>query len=548
MADEVKLRIEGMHCDHCEITVGAALERAGLDEVRVDWRRGEAAGTRDASFTAEKASDEVSGIGYTVTSVAADEAITPPDDVATAEDYDLLILGSGSAAFGAAIKARDLGARVAMIERDTIGGTCVNVGCVPSKALLRAAEAYWQAGHSPFAGVPTSAGQVDLPALINQKRGLVEQLRRDKYSDLVDYYDIDYIRGDARFIDAETVAIGDRRLHAFRFLVATGADTWVPPIGGLDNLDYLTSTTALELQSVPDQLIVVGANAIGLELGQLFTHLGSQVTLVEALDRIAPFEEPEISAALHEHLVSQGATIHTSAKATGAGHDGDRYWLDIDTDGSTIQIEADQLLMATGRRARTDGLGLDAAGVDIDRLGHVIVDETLQTSNPAVFAAGDVTAHPQFVYVAALGGNIAAENALRGTTRRIEFGTMPRVTFTTPAIASVGITEAEARDAGHPVITSELPLESVPRALVDQATEGLVKLVADESTGHLLGAHILAEGAGDVIQAAVMAIKYRATIDDIAETYHPYLTMAEAVKLAAQGFGKDVKTLSCCAA
>lgn len=548
MADEVKLSIEGMHCDHCEITVGAALERAGLQQVTVDWRRGEATGTPSATFSGERASDEVVEIGYKVTSVETPEEPTASPDDASNEDYDLLILGSGSAAFGAAIKARDLGARVAMIERDIIGGTCVNTGCVPSKALLRAAEAYWQAGHSPFAGVPTSTGDVDLPALVDQKRGLVEQLRKNKYSDLVDYYGIEFITGDARFVDAETVAVGDRRLRAFRFLIATGADTWVPPIDGLDGLDYLTSTTALELQSIPGELIVVGANAIGLELGQLFTNLGSRVTFVEALDRIAPFEEPEISAALHDHLVSQGATIHTSATATGAGRDGDRYWLDIDVDETKTRLEADRLLMATGRRARTNGLDLDAAGVDVDQRGHVVVDDTMQTSNPAVFAAGDVTPHPQFVYVAALGGNIAAENALRGTTRRIEFRTMPRVTFTTPPLASVGMTETEARDAGHRVITSLLPLDIVPRALVDHATEGLVKLIADESTGHLLGAHILAEGAGDVIQAAVIAIKYRATIDEIAETYHPYLTMAEALKLAAQGFGKDVKTLSCCAA
>ncbi|KAA3637940.1 MAG: mercury(II) reductase [Armatimonadetes bacterium] len=548
MTNQVKLTIDGMHCDHCEITVGAALERAGLGEVTVDWRRGEATGTPAASFSEKRAGDEVAEIGYTLTSSETPEETAAPNDDAPAEDYDLLILGSGSAAFGAAIKARDLGARVAMIERDVIGGTCVNIGCVPSKALLRAAEAYWQAGHSPFAGVSTFAGDVDLPALVEQKRGLVDQLRQEKYADLVDFYGIDYIRGDARFVDAETVQVGDRRLRAFRFLIATGADTWVPPINGLDDVDYLTSTTALELLSVPDKLIVVGANAIGLELGQLFTHLGSRVTFVEALDRIAPFEEPEISASLHEHLVSQGATIHAATTATGAGHSGDRYWLDIELDGTTTRLEGNHLLMATGRRARTAGLGLDAAGVVVDQRGHVIVDDTLETSNPAVFAAGDVTAHPQFVYVAALGGNLAAENALRGTTRRIEFRTMPRVTFTTPAIASVGMTESEARDAGHPVITSLLPLDIVPRALVDHSTEGLVKLVADDSTGHLLGTHILAEGAGDVIQAAVMAIKYRATIDEIAETYHPYLTMAEALKLAAQGFGKDVKTLSCCAA
>ncbi len=548
MTDQVKVSIDGMHCDHCELTVGAALERAGLSEATVDWRLGEAVGTPSATFSADRAGDEVAGIGYKVTSVENLESTGASTGDASAEEFDLLIVGSGSAAFGAAIKARDLGARVAMIERDIIGGTCVNIGCVPSKALLRAAEAYWQAGHSPFAGVPTFTGEVDLPALVDQKRELVDQLRQEKYRDLIDFYGIELIAGDARFVDAETVAVGDRRLRAFRFLIATGADTWVPPISGLADVDYLTSTTALELQAVPGELIVVGANAIGLELGQLFTHLGSRVTFVETLDRIAPFEEPEISAALADHLVSQGATIHTAATAVGAGKDGDRYWLDIDVDGTTTRLEADRLLMATGRRARAAGLGLDAAGVSVDQRGHVIVDDMLQTSNPVVFAAGDVTTHPQFVYVAALGGSIAAENALRGTTRRIEFRTMPRVTFTTPAVASVGMTETEARDAGHAVITSVLPLDLVPRALVDHATEGLVKLVADEATGHLLGAHILAAGAGDVIQAAVMALKYRATIDEIAGTYHPYLTMAEAFKLAAQGFGKDVKTLSCCAA
>lgn len=548
MADQVKVSIDGMHCDHCEVTVRAALERAGLADVRVDWRRGQAFGMPGALFSSDRAGEEVTSIGYAVTSLETSEGAGSSSDDSSGGDYDLLILGSGSAAFGAAIKARDLGARVAMIERDIIGGTCVNIGCIPSKALLRAAEAYWRAGHNPFAGVPTMAGAVDLPALVDQKRGLVEQLRQDKYSNLVDFYGIDYITGEARFVGAETVAVDDRRMRAGRFLIATGADTWVPPINGLDNVDYLTSTAALELQSVPDDLIVVGANAIGLELGQLFIHLGSRVTFIEALDHVAPFEEPEISAALANHLVSQGATIHTAATATGAGRAGDRYWLDIDIEGTTTRLETDRLLMATGRRARTAGLGLDTADVNVDQRGHVIVDDMLQTSNPVVFAAGDVTAHPQFVYVAALGGSIAAENALRGTTRRIEFRTMPRVTFTTPAIASVGMTEAEARQAGHPVITSVLPLDLVPRALVDHATEGLVKLVADESTGHLLGAHILAEGAGDVIQAAVMALKYRATIDEIAETYHPYLTVAEAFKLAAQGFGKDVKTLSCCAA
>lgn len=548
MTTRTNLEIEGMHCDHCQVAVGAALDRAGLDDVRVDWRRGEASGVPRATFSAERAGEEIAGIGYAVTSVDVPREDPSPVASDANAEHDLLIIGSGSAAFGAAIKARDLGARVAMIERDTIGGTCVNIGCVPSKALLRAAESYWKAGHNPFAGVPTSTGQVDLAALLEQKRGLVDQLRADKYRDLVDLYDIDFIQGDARFIDAETVAVGDLRLRAGRVLIASGAEPWVPPIPGLDEVEYLTSTTALELESVPSELIIVGANAIGLEMGQLFTHLGSRVTFVEALDRIAPFEEPEISSALAEYLVSQGAAIHTGAVATGVGRTDDRVWLEVAIGESKGRLTADRILMATGRRARSGDLDLAVAGVAVDRRGHVVVDDNLVTSNPRVFAAGDVTTHPQFVYVAALGGAIAAENALRGTGREIEFELMPRVTFTSPTIASVGMTEADARAAGRAVITSVLPLELVPRALVDHATDGLVKLVADESTGHLLGAHVLAEGAGEVIQAAVMALKYRATIEEIANTFHPYLTMAEALKLAAQGFGKDVKTLSCCAA
>ncbi len=466
----------------------------------------------------------------------------------TTDDYDLLILGSGSASFAAAIKARDLGASVAIVEKGTIGGTCVNIGCVPSKAMLRPAELFYQAGHSPFAGVATSVGDVDLGALVQSKDELVGMLRQEKYANLLDVYGIDLITGTATFTGPNTVEVDGRTVTAGRYLISTGASAWVPPIEGLDDTGYLTSTTALELTELPAELIVVGANAIGLELGQLFSHLGSKVAWVEALDRIAPFEEPEISGILRGHLEDEGADIYEGALARRAGKVGDRVWLEIDTDGSTTRLEADRLLMATGRRANTATLGLDRAGVETDQHGSVIVDTGLATSNPAVWAAGDVTTTPQFVYVAAASGNIAAENALRGAGRTLDLRTMPRVTFTTPSIASVGLTEQDARDAGHPVMVSVLPLESVPRALVNRDTTGAVKLVANESTGELLGAHVLAEGAGDVIQAAVVAMHYHATVDEIAGMFHPYLTMAEALKLAAQTFNKDVKNLSCCAA
>lgn len=546
MSDIIRLDVEGMTCDHCQTTVSKALTEAGLEAVEADWRRGTARGRPTENFTEERAAAELEAAGYRL--ATAEEPDTTSNPEAYDSEYDLAIIGGGSAAFAAAIKASELGGRVAMIEQGTIGGTCVNIGCVPSKALLRAADHYHRAGHSPFAGMETVAGRVDLSGLVAQKDRLVETMRQEKYEDLVDVYDFDVIKGGARFTGPDQLEVDGRPLRADRFLIATGANPWAPPVEGLDAAGYLTSTTALELTEVPHELIVIGANAIGLELGQLFLHLGSRVTFVEALDRIAPFEEPEISEMLTAHLESLGAEIITLAKITKAGRAGDRRFIEAHLGEASRRIEADEILVATGRRARTADLGLEAAGVEIDPRGQVTVDDRMVTSNPKILAAGDVTSVPQFVYVAALTGAIAAENALRPPRRRLDLTTMPRITFTTPSIASVGLTETQASEAGHQVITSVLPLEAVPRALVDNDTTGLVKLVADETTGRLLGAHILAEGAGDVIQAAVMAIKYQATVDEIADTFHPYLTMAEALKLAAQGFRKDVAHLSCCAA
>lgn len=551
MKNRITLDVTGMTCDGCEGHVGDALASAGLTEVNVDWRRGLASGLDTGSFDETAASAALESSAYEIVAVSsADEASTEGAESETTgtNDYDLLILGSGSAAFAAAIKARDFGAAVAIVEKGTIGGTCVNIGCVPSKALLRPAELYHQSGHSPFVGVETSAGDVDLKALISSKDELVGMLRQEKYAKLLGIYGIDLIKGTARFTGPSTVEVDGEPVSAGRFLISTGASSWVPPIEGIDTTDFLTSTTALELTDLPAELIVVGANAIGLELGQLFAHLGTKVTWVEALDRIAPFEEPEISGLMRGHLRHEGAEVYEGAIARRAGKDGDRVWIEIDRGGEISRLEADRLLMATGRRANTAGLGLDLAGIDTDERGAVMVDAGLATSNPLVWAAGDVTTTPQFVYVAAASGNIAAENALRNAGRTIDFRTMPRVTFTTPSIASVGLTESAAREAGLPVMTSILPLDSVPRALVNRDTTGAVKLVANEDTGELLGAHILAEGAGDVIQAAVVAMHYHATIDEIAAMFHPYLTMAEALKLAAQTFNKDVGTLSCCAA
>jgi mercuric reductase len=482
----------------------------------------------------------------TAQGAAGKPATKPPRSPTGDGEYDLVIVGAGSAAFSGAIRARGLVARVAMVEPGTVGGTCVNVGCVPSKALLRAAETYHAAGHHPFAGIDT-AGSVDMRALVAQKDQLVAGMRKDRYEDLLAVYGIDLIRGAARFVDERTLEVDGRPLRAAAYLVATGAAAAVPPIPGLAEAGHLTSTTALDLEDVPDSLAVIGANAVGLEIGQLFAHLGSQVTFFDLLDRVAPFEEPEISAALADVLREQGARIHAPSRVTRVERDGDRRVLVADVGGSRQRFVVDQILVATGRRPNTTGLGLHAAAVTVDETGAIIVTETLRTSNPAVFAAGDVTSAPQLVYLAAHHGALAAENALPGRTHRVDLTALPRVTFTTPQIAAAGLTETQARHAGHAVKATVLPLTAVPRALVNHDTRGLVKIVADEATDKILGVHILADVAGEVIQAAVYAIKFGLTVTDLAETWSPYLTMAESLRLAAQTFTRDVSQLSCCA-
>ena len=541
------LDVGGMTCDDCAHHVTGALNEAGATDVSVAWETGEARFAWPVDVPEDGLRAAVVRAGYRpgkLHASTAGERVTPD----TALDYDLVVVGAGSAAFAAAIKATEAGYRVALVEEGVLGGTCVNIGCVPSKALLRAGEVAWTAGHHPFAGLTTSSGPVDLAALVGQKDELVGALRQAKYADLVQDYGFEVVSGHARFVGPDLLNVDGRVISAGVFLVATGASPSAPPIPGLAEAGFLNSTTALSLTELPARLAVIGANAIGLELGQFFLHLGTEVTFVDVAARIAPFEEPEVSEALADALRAQGARIVAPADVLSVERTGDLVDVKVRVEDEEIGLVVDHVLVATGRRPNTADLGLEAAGVELDARGAVVVDDQLRTSNPRVFAAGDVTGGPQFVYVSAYEGALAVDNALLGAGRSIDFTGLPKVTFTSPQVASAGLTEAEARSLGHDVVTSVLPLEAVPRALVNRDTHGLVKLVAEAETGRLLGASVLADGAGDVIQAAVLAIRHGLTTDELASTFHPYLTMAEGIKLAAQTFTRDVHKLSCCAA
>lgn len=462
--------------------------------------------------------------------------------------YDLAIVGAGSAAFAAAIQARRKGLSVVMVERDQIGGTCVNVGCIPSKAMLAAAEARRLADERRFPGIETTAGPVQMRALIDAKNAIVADLRKDKYQDLAREYDWEILRGAARFAAGPVLDVDGRRIEAKHYIIATGSSPWVPPIAGLDGVQYLTSTTAMELNEVPESLVVVGGNYIGLEMGQLFARLGSRVTLVEILDRIAPHEEPEISEALAGVLRDEGLTLRTGAKVDGVSRSNGAVVASVAATGGSEQVRASHLLIAAGRRAQSSELGLDAVGVGVGRKGEVLADEYLRTSNDRIWAVGDVTGHPQFVYVAGVHGAIAVDNAFENAKRTVDYRTLPRVTFTSPNVAAVGLTEAEAEKAGFDCECRSIPLEFVPRALVNRDTRGLVKIVAESKSGIVRGVHMLAPNAGDAILAGVYAIECGMTVKQVANIWCPYLTIAEGIKLAAQAFTMDVAKLSCCAA
>lgn len=465
-----------------------------------------------------------------------------------ADRYDLVVVGAGSAGFSAAIAAAEQGAQVALVGHGTIGGTCVNVGCVPSKALIRATEAVHHANIAPtrFNGVQSSARVVDWAAQIAQKDALVASLRQAKYSDLLpEYNNVAYREGRARLVEGG-LEVDGRYLASDRIIIATGARPAMPAIPGIDDVSPLDSTTALALTQLPRSMIVIGGGYVGVELAQIFARAGVAVTLVFR-SRLLPEAEPEIGTGLSGYLADEGISIVSGVAYESARKTEDGVALTIRRNGELQMLTADRVLLATGRAPNTDALGLTDAGVAQTSSGAIIVDDRMRTSKAGIYAAGDVTGKDQFVYMAAYGAKLAAKNALNSNSLRYDTATMPAVVFTDPQVASVGLTEAQAVAAGHSVRTSVLSLDNVPRALAARDTRGLVKLVADGVTRKLLGAHILAPEGADSIQTAAIALRCGLTIDDLSNMIFPYLTTVESLKLAAQTFDRDVKKLSCCA-
>jgi mercuric reductase len=458
-----------------------------------------------------------------------------------------VIVGGGSAAFSAAIEAQSLGAQVTIINEGLpMGGTCVNVGCVPSKFLLRAAEAHHFPRQDRFAGIEGTS-RLDYREVVEQKRRLVDDLQTAKYADIIESHDaVSYRQAEARFVGPSRLAVDGEVIEPDRILVAAGASPGVPAIAGLDEIDWLTNETAFDLETPPDSLAVIGGGYVGLECAQLFSRFGTEVTVLDHTE-ILPGVPRDASAGLADHLRDEGLVIEEGAEVVEVrGRDGDVELL-IDRGGEHQTLRVDEVLLATGRRPNTDRLNVADAGIELGDGGFVETDEALETTADGVFAAGDIVGDPMYVYTAAYEGKLAARNALDDERMSVDYGPLPWVVFTDPQVAGVGYGEEEARQEGIAVESTKLPLSEVPRAIAAQDTRGFIKLLRDRETDRLLGGRILALEGSELLMELAVAIRSEMTVEQLTDTLHPYLTLSEGIRLAAMTFEKSVAQLSCCA-
>ena len=541
----VTLNITGMTCEHCAKSAQDALNTLPGVSASVSYSQGEAQieSTNDIDTALLLRAVESKGYGATLQTDKHEPARGMGEDKLT-----VAIIGTGSGAFAAAIKAAEEGAQVTIIEEaDVIGGTCVNVGCVPSKIMIRGAHIAHLQSHHSFDGIALNRPPIDRAALVRQQQARVVDLRHAKYENILETNpDINLIRGWARFQDTHTLIVtqadgSEKTVTADRILVATGARPAIPEIPGLKETPYWTSTEALIADQIPEHLVVIGASVVALELAQAFLRLGSKVTIM-ARSVFLSKEDPAIGEALVKIFEEEGARVLLHTLPESVAYDGNEFILP----SAVGEIRSDRLLVATGRRPNSDRLDLGKAGVETRRDGAILIDDHMRTSVEHIYAAGDCTNQPQYVYVAAAAGTRAAIN-MTGGDAALDLSAMPAVVFTEPAVATVGLTEQQANDQGIDTESRTLDLENVPRALANFDTRGFIKLVAEKDRGHLLGVQILAPEAGEMIQTAVLAIRNRMTVDDLAGQLFPYLTMVEGLKLCAQTFSKNVEQLSCCA-
>lgn len=463
--------------------------------------------------------------------------------------FDLIIIGGGAGAFAAAIRADDLKAKTALINSGLpLGGTCVNVGCVPSKTLIYAAEVLHRSQHHGIPGIELGIKNFDFQKVIQDELYLVEKLRQEKYEKILPYLkSVTSIEGKAVFVSKNEVAVNGEHFTADKFIIAAGSTATVPPIENIHEVGYVTHIEALKLQKQPKELIIIGAGPLGLEFAQIYSRFGTKVTILQRGLSIFPPAEQAFTARLREILEKEDIVIKTNVEVKSARKENNKKAVSYLVDGKLEEVSGDEILLATGKTPNTQGLDLNVAGVEINERQAVVVNQFFQTSQPHIFSVGDITNLPlRLETTAGREGTLATENAIKESQLSIDYNTVPYTIFTDPQLAGVGYTEEAQMNAMGVCACRTVSFADVPKAIIMRQTEGLIKMAIHPKTKQILGVHILAPNAGELIAEAMMLVKNKNTIDDVTNSLPMFPTLSEAIKLVALSFTRDISKLSCC--
>jgi len=451
------------------------------------------------------------------------------------ERYDLAVIGGGTAGLVSAAVSAGIGARTALIEQHRLGGECLWTGCVPSKAIIRSASVLHALRHAADYGIETDGGRADFARVMERVHAIIARIEPHDSPERFRSLGVDVIQGRARFLSPEQAEVAGRRVHAKRWILATGSRTAIPPVAGLEDAGYLTHETLWALRALPESLLVMGAGPIGIEMAQAFARLGSHVTVVGPVGQVLPREDPEIAAVLHRQLQREGITLLLGVRVTRIRVEDGVKVATVSSPADETEIRTAEILVATGRRPNVEGMGLDAIGVETSEKG-VLVDASLRTSAHNAWAAGDVVGPYRFTHVADYQARIAAPNALFPVRRKVDYRVVPWCTYTEPEVARVGLTEAEARDEwGGRASVFQYQHDSLDRALCDGEPDGLTKIVLDPR-GRIVGAHVVGPRAGETIHEAVLAVRHRLKLSDLSGMIHVYPTYPESLKRTADAY------------
>ncbi|MBI2430830.1 MAG: mercury(II) reductase [Candidatus Levybacteria bacterium] len=463
-------------------------------------------------------------------------------------EHDLIIIGGGAGAFSAAIKASELGAKTLMVNQGLpLGGTCVNVGCVPSKTLLWAGEIMHLAKNHNIPGIDIEVRNFDFATVVQHELDLVGKLRDEKYQKVLSQLEnVSHIEGKAAFVSTNEIEVNGQKYQAKKFIIAAGSTATVPPIEGIREVGYMTHIEALKLKQQPKELIVIGAGPVGLEFAQMYARFSTKVTILHRGSTIFKGEE-ELTTRLAKILTDEDITIKTNVQVKSARKEGGKKIVSYLVEGKQEEVSGDEVLLATGKTPNTQGLALNKAGIEIDEKQAIIVNQNFQTSQPHIYAVGDVINLPiRQEPTAGREGTLAAENALKDSQNSIDYNTVPWTVFTDPQLAGVGFTEEEQMKRFGTCMCKTVSFKDVPKALILNRTEGLIKMAIHPETKQIMGVHILAPNAGELIAEAMVLIKNKNTIDDVVNSLPMFPTLSEAIKIAALSFTKDITKLSCC--